>query len=411
MSEAAWSAPSDELLGPDLEVLATAAPLEVRDVPAPAEAGGASGRPSGAAAGPPGARVDGRTWRLAWRAALGGGAGGARVLVAPGRALVVAGDRWALFDPEGAVVAELGTSPGDDVALDLARGQFLHVDGLGFVVARDLADGQSAWRVLPAGGRAFRAALLARLDGRVALAGPQRRVAGAHDPAPPVTLAQVELHAVDAAPAVDVDRVVEGPTCRARALRRAPETLFARCGEVLALASRDRVLLLDLADLRPRRALAAPGPFVPLALAADEAGRLLLVVEAAGLEVWGLTQGGERFLRAPLPPGLGSTWSPPAAGPDGRLLLAAERALAVLAPDGRVAWGRFGSTVDGALVAACGAVLATLDGAVCALDRLGNVREVARGDEPFVGPPALDPTGRLYACSARAVYAFDPVPG
>jgi hypothetical protein len=358
-----------------------------------------------------GPTVAGRAWRAAWRTALPLAFQARHVLAARARALVVGTDRWQLVDlHDGRSLGELALSRGDDVLLEADADRFLHVERLATLASRRLDDGHAAWRLFPAGGEAYATRLIASRGPRVALACVQRPVAASHTEPSVPELAMVELHDVGDPAVVDEDQVVVGATRRALVLRRAPETLFAAHGDALVLASRDRVHVLDLAQgLRVRRGLVAPEPFTPRALAADEQGRLLLVVDVTGTPVlWGLTPGGERFLQAPLPAGLGPGVAPPLVGPEGRVYVHDGRLLLAHEPDGRLAWGRLARALAGAVVAACGTVVATLDGVVMALDVVGNLRELARADEPFVTAPALLADGRLLVAGARSLHAFAP---
>lgn len=402
--------PRDAFLDGAQRPLAAPAPLEVRDVLAPTLPGPAPD-PT-AAPGRAAAAVTGRAWAPAWRAPLPAGVAPRRVLATGERALVVGAAAWALFaQADGAAVAALALPPDDEVLLDRGRDQLVCLDALGFLVGRRLVDGRSAWRLQARGGPGFEKRLVARRGERVVVCGVERPGGDVHGPPTASALARVELHAVGDAPPLDEDGAVEGDTCLADVLRPAPGTRFARHGDALALASRDRVHLLDLAHgLAVRRALAPFEPFEPRALAFDEAGRLLLVAAVAGGAplLWGLTQGGERSLQAALPAGLGPAIAPPVCGPEGRVYVEDARHLLAFEADGRLAWGRLARGVAGAVVAACGAVVATLDGVVVALDGRGNLRELARADEPFVTGPALLDDGRLLVAGARALHAFAP---
>ena len=176
-------------------------------------------------------------------------------------------------------------------------------------------------------------------------------------------------------------------------------------GDTLALATDDNVFLADF-DLKLQRQFT--GKFHPLFLSMDEVPRLYMIVRVeSGLELWVLSQTGERILRWSLPSGFEPS-SPPAVGFDHAVFLIAPHRLVAIDPSGATRWDQSeegevagaGVTPEGNLIVAAGANLFVYDAAG------KRTRLFTVPDDVFVTAPVIDEKGDLLVAGRRRLYCL-----
>lgn len=329
------------------------------------------------------------------------------VLAAAGdRILVYGPSLWSLFDAAGRLVqtSPLGAS---GVVLDPPHSLFFAADTAGLIVGYRLGDGQSAFSLFYYYGDRFGHSFLARRDRRLIAVGTAKDI-DPHEPPPEESSIEVVDLGESARPK-SWDQP-DGPVVVKDLFRKTRLMRTAMAGDVIALATKDRVFLLDL-DLEIRRAMT--GSFVPLEISLDEGGRIYLLVNVAGRNaLWLLTPAGEMVYSFEFPPGVRNPSVPAIVGYDHTAYILAGRHILSVAPDGKLNWMRSAmGEVAGAVVTADDFLLASEGDSLVAWDAQGQRRVVhALPGEQLATAPVLTAEGDLLVATQAHLYRLGRVP-
>jgi hypothetical protein len=325
------------------------------------------------------------------------------VLADGGRVVVEGSNAWWLVDASSRRGLEQGQLSVGEVVLDPARQVFYAPNPHGYLAAYSLSDGHREFFLTPFFGEEFNRALVERHERRVLIISVERRLSSHADIVAHRSVAEVW----DLAEPSEVSE-----SGRLKSANRADylmgeiaHLLSAVHGNTLALATDDNVFLADF-DLKLQRQFT--GKFHPLFLSIDEVPRLYVIVRVeSGLELWVLSQAGDRILRWSMPSGFEAS-APPVVGFDHTVYLIGQHRLVAIDSSGAIRWDQVedgevagaGINPEGNLIVAAGANLVSYDAAG------KRTRLFSVPDDVLVTAPATDEKGDILVAGRRRLYCL-----
>lgn len=338
------------------------------------------------------------TWHVRWKTELPRTLRPSELCTAGDRIVLRGGGLWQLYGANGPELAlkPLGKSP---VTLDPRHGLLFAADNSGQLVAYRLKDGERAFSLMVGSVGRFEPIFVARRDHRLITTSKLRDT---HPDGPPPEKTMIEVVNLGDAPKSWNQPGGAHPV--KDLVRESYRLLTALNGDVITLATEDRVYLLD-ADLQIRQALA--GSFIPFEMSLDEAGRIYLLVQAEGrTALWLLSPRGERWYSFVFPPGVGDVVRPPIVAYDHTAYIVTGERILSVAPDGKLNWMRSAAgSIAGAAISADDVLLTAEGNALTAWDAQGQRRVLYEFvGEALATAPALTSDGDLLVATRTALY-------
>lgn len=325
-------------------------------------------------------------------------------LVAAGDRLVLCGSlSWQLLDRAGQEIARqpIGHS---GVTIDPGLKLFYVAKPSGALAGYRLDTGALHHSILLGGGDNFDRQYLARRDNALLVVSVEREV-DVHAPLPEnMMIERVDLKdpSIPAEPGKPrAPSVVDDLRRKTRVVQP------VMYGGTLAMATRDRVFFIDETL---RRIRAVTGEFLPVAMSADETGRLYMVVLVHQRPaLWVVNESGERAWEFPLPADWTTVTWLPIVGYDHTVFLVSGSQILALTPAGKVKWRKTAAgPVAGAIVTPDGFLLTSEGTQLAIWDGEGERRTLFDAKQPLVSAPVLTEYGDLVVAAAGAVLDLAP---
>jgi hypothetical protein len=346
------------------------------------------------------------SWNIRWRAEWDPFHPPAFVLH-EGRRILVHAVPWRLFDTDGKLIGT-GDVSGDGILLDPSRGLLYTVLSTGYLAAVRAADGLQAFLYLPSYGEAISRTLLARRADRILLAGYELSLDP--DRAQPPKRSVVEgLDVPEPVKSDSLGLLTSGKP--AGRLEISSSKIAAAAGENSVVVGVPDTLYLAGWDLGVRRLLHSS--FDPVSISLDEAGRIYLLARVnRKLELWLLTENGERAYAFELPPGIEKILAPPVIAYHHSAYLIAEHQILSVAPDGKLNWTRPAhGVIAGAIVTPDHQLIVAEGDSVTAWDARGQRRILYTfAGEQILTPPVLTQDQALLVATRSRLYCLTQVP-
>jgi hypothetical protein len=310
---------------------------------------------------------------------------------------------WRLFDSEGKLLAT-GEPKGNAVLLDSVHGFFYTLLSSGYLAGSRLTDGQQAFLYLPSYGDSISRTLLARRADRILMTGYQleRDPDGGHKPNRSI------IEGLDLPGSVRTDSLglLTSGVSIGRLEISSSHLVSAMDDRRIVVALPDRVYVVDW-DLKVQRALA--GSFTPLLLSLDEDGRMYAIVESdKRVQLWLLTENGERAYNLVLPAGTEKITTPPVVTYDHTVYLLTAQQILSVAPDGKLNWMKTAQgSIAGAIVTADGQLVVSEGSSIVAWNAQGQRRDLCTfPGEQLMTPPVLTQAGELLVAARSRLFCL-----
>jgi hypothetical protein len=334
------------------------------------------------------------------------------LLQAANRILVLGPALWRLYDRSGSLIQEIPRS-GAATLIHPAWSVFFAADNFGLIDAYRISDGETRFKLGLRFGKEFSRTFIGVRGNRL-IALSIEKLIDMHGPNPERSI----IEAVDLGdPAFPKSWNEEnGPHVVKDLIRQSQIMYAAMAGDNLAIATVDRIYLMDL-DLNIHRAMT--GSFLPTDISRDEEGRIYLLVYAEKRNaLWLVTPEGERVYSFVFPASFTKPISPPIVGYDHTAFIVSTEHVLSIALDGKLNWMRPGlGPVAGATFTPDGFLLVSEGTNLSAWDARGRRTILHTFETTLATPPILLENSDLLVASGQRLYCLtrgngrQPVPG
>jgi hypothetical protein len=343
-------------------------------------------------------------WRVRWRESFQAGMMPLCLMTAGHRIVVQSVSEWNLWDTNGKLLAA-GPLTASGMTIDPATSVFFTADHAGLIIARQLDDGQIAFRASLTFGADFARTFIARRRQKLFTLSFQMPT-DPHLPEPEKSMLEM-VDLGDPSPQKSFGQ--SGAPVVAAELTRATRLMVpAMSGDIVTVATEDRLFRLDM-DLHFQGVIT--GFFSPRFISIDEGGITYLLADARdGAVIWQLSQNGERFYNTRFPAGTVPSM-PAAVGYDHTAYVVAGSTIFSIASDGKLNWSRTtAGAVAGVAVTPDDLLLVAEGSELAVYNRRGERRTVHTfAGERLSSPPIFTESGDLLVASGVALYSLEPV--
>ena len=307
-------------------------------------------------------------WEIAWKAELPARAPSSLLLRRGDRLLVGGSSEWYLYDVSGRYLATGELAPGG-VTIDLNRGVFYLMNAMGYLAARNLADGSLKFLMEVDYGNNFMHPFVLPYSHFLLSTGIERQ-RNPHGSTPQTS--NLQLMDLGEHPEVDSGQILRSFRTL-RTIRRKTKAIDAAANLTTLVISTDDGVYFSSTELKLQKTLS--GSFEPMAMSLDEMGNVYMIAHRShrGHALLGITPGGELFCDVELPGSFGSTIVPPIVGFDHTLYVLFADRIQALQLDGALLWNvHAGGEIAGAVIMPDGNLLVSAGNLLLKYDHKGE---------------------------------------